>query len=200
MIGPNSPPADALTVGIPPAARTYNHGRAIEAITSASAVIASAAIEATTAAAEATATAAIASSSSSATARQRGRSRPADQNGRGAGDVDEQQSQRCEAAGQDIVAFSHSGISGSLPRHLDFGTVSLRRARQLSVQMRKTIFLLRFFRAVGTLLRRAGKVKLWPVYRGFLRCAVHLPECLLNADGCAPQNSGRSYGKATPAT
>jgi hypothetical protein len=33
-----------------------------------------------------------------------------------------------------------------------------------------------------------------------LHCAVHLPECLLNADGCALQDSERSYGKATPAT
>ena len=131
-IEPISPPADADAVGVPPAARTHDDGRAIEAITAA--IASAAAIEATAAAAidasHRLATAA------SAAARQRRRGRSADQNGRGAGDVDEQQSQRCEAAGQDIVAFSHSGISGSLPRHLDFGTISLRRARQLSVQMR----------------------------------------------------------------
>jgi len=33
-----------------------------------------------------------------------------------------------------------------------------------------------------------------------LRCAVHLPECMLNADDCALQNFERSYGNATPAT
>src|SRR3954452_6600234 len=133
VIEPRSPPADADAVDVPPAAGTT----AIEAVTSA---ITPTAIETTTAAAiEATATASKATAAKAPAASpatsQRGRSRPADQNGRGAGDVDEQQSQRCEAAGQDIVAFSHSGISGSLPRHLDFVTISLRRARQFSVQM-----------------------------------------------------------------
>jgi hypothetical protein len=33
-----------------------------------------------------------------------------------------------------------------------------------------------------------------------LRCAVHLPECFLNADGCVLQNSKTSYFNATPAS
>src|SRR5207237_6028849 len=123
-----SPAADASAVGGPPAARTRTNDNraAIEAI---------AATAAPTSAVAAPITAAPASASAAPLSLRR-RGRRADQNGRGAGHVDEQQSQRCEAAGQDIVAFSHSGISGSLPRHLDFGTISLRRARQLSVQMR----------------------------------------------------------------
>ena len=120
-IEPISPPADALAVGIPPAAGTWanNEGGAIVAITSA---IAAAPAPANTAR--------VSAAIASATAGLRGRGRPAYQNRRRAGDVDEQQSQRCEAARQDIVAFSHSRISGSLPKHLDFGTISLRRARQ----------------------------------------------------------------------
>src|SRR4029453_11325272 len=83
----------------------------------ASAVIASAAIEAAAAAAikattaaaiKATTAATAIASSPSAASCLRGRHCPAHQNRRGAGDVDEQQSQCCEAAGQDIVAFSHS--------------------------------------------------------------------------------------------
>ena len=66
-IGPKSPPADALTVGIPPAAGTHNDGSAIEAITAAI-ITTAAAIEATTATAIEAATAAIAAS---AAARQR---------------------------------------------------------------------------------------------------------------------------------
>ena len=77
----------------------------------------------------------------SATAGLRGRGRPAYQNRRRASDVDEQQSQRCEAARQDIVAFSHSKNLRVTSMHLDFGTTSLIRARKLSVQMRQTIFL-----------------------------------------------------------
>src|SRR6185369_10537366 len=98
-IEPMSPPADALAVGVPPATGTHHEGCAkAVAITSA---ISSAAIEATTATAIEAATAAIAAS---AATRLRRRGRSADQNGGGAGHVDEQQSKRCEAAGQDIVA------------------------------------------------------------------------------------------------
>jgi hypothetical protein len=86
-IEPMSPPADALAVGVPPAARTRYEGYT-EAIASAISSTA-AAIEATTTAAK-SATAAAAAASSAARFRRRGRS--ADQNGRGAGHVDEQQS------------------------------------------------------------------------------------------------------------
>jgi hypothetical protein len=128
-IEPMSPPADALAVGGPPAARTHYEGCA-EAITSA--ISSAAAIEATTAAAiDATA----AEASSATTVRLCRGGRRAYQNSRCADEVDEEQSQRCEAAGQDVVAFSHSRISRSLPKHLHFGTISLRRARKLSVQM-----------------------------------------------------------------
>jgi hypothetical protein len=110
VIEPGLPPADAHAVGVPPATRT-NHGRTIEAITSA--ITSTAAIEATTATAiETTTAAAKASATASAATCQRGCSCSAHQDGRGAGDIDEQQSQRCQAAGQNIVAFSHSKISG----------------------------------------------------------------------------------------
>jgi hypothetical protein len=77
----------------------------------------------------------MASAPASATARLRGRGRSAYQNRRRAGDVDEQQSQCCEAARQDIVAFSHWIISRSLSRQLNLGTFSLGRAGNHSVQM-----------------------------------------------------------------
>ncbi|MEH2517577.1 hypothetical protein V1279_003150 [Bradyrhizobium sp. AZCC 1610] len=136
---PISPPADAGAVGVPPAARTraYNNGPAIEAS-------ASAAIEATTAAAiEATATAI---ASSAASVRLCRRSRRANQNGRAARHVDEQQSQRCKAAGQDIVAFSHSRISRSLPSIWTSALSHLDARESLRFRCGKTIFSLRFFR------------------------------------------------------
>lgn len=150
-IEPTSPPANALAVGVPPAARTRanNDGRAVEAITSP-----------ITAAAASAVTARIAPASASSSAGLRGGGRSAYQNRRRADEVDEQQSQRCEAAGQDIVAFSHSRISRSLhstwtsaPSHLDAWA-------DIRFRCAKTIFLLRFFRAFGTLFRRGGKVKL----------------------------------------
>jgi hypothetical protein len=86
-----SPPADALAVGVPPAARTRYEGYT-EAIASAISS-AAAAIEATTAAAiDAAAAKSSSAAAASAAARQRRCGRSADQNGRGAGHVDEQQS------------------------------------------------------------------------------------------------------------
>src|SRR5258705_13076598 len=43
------------------------------------------------------------------------------QDGRGADDVDEHQSQRCKAAREDIVAFSHSSGSPVIPNTRTFG-------------------------------------------------------------------------------
>jgi hypothetical protein len=83
-----SPSADALAVGVPPAARTYDDGSAIEAI--ASAISSAAAIKATAATAIEAATAAVATATASVRLRWRGRRTY--QNGRGAGHVDEQQS------------------------------------------------------------------------------------------------------------
>jgi hypothetical protein len=153
-IEPKSPPADASAVGIPPAARTRTNddGGAIEAITSAIAPASATAVTAGVSARIAPA--------ASASVRLRGRGRSAYQNRRRADEVDEEQSQRCEAAGQDVVAFSHSRISGSLPCTWTSALSHLDARESFRFGCAKTIFLLRFFRAGGTLLRRGDKVKL----------------------------------------
>jgi len=180
-IDSGSPPANANAVGIPPAAGTgANVDRAaVEAVTSAIA-----AASAVTAAITACVSATITPAAAPASAGLCGRGRTTYQNSRRASDVDEQQSQRCEAARQDIVALSHSGISGSLPSIRTSALSRSRRARRSLVRMRKTIFVLRFLRAGGTLLRGACKVKL---QSDLLQISgVHLPEYLLNGeDGVA---------------
>lgn len=153
-IEPISPPADALTVCVPPTARTRanNEGGAIVAITSAIAAASASAVTAGVSARIAPAT--------PASVRLRRRGRSAYQNRRRADEVDEEQSQRCEAASQDVVAFSHSRISGTLPYIWTSALSHLDVRASFGFRCAKTIFLLRFFRASGTLLRRAGKVKL----------------------------------------
>ena len=68
----------------------------------------------------------------SAPLRLRRRRGGADQDGRGACDIDEQQSDCCEATSQDIVAFSHSEDLQSLPTSELMLTVSLGRATPAS--------------------------------------------------------------------
>jgi hypothetical protein len=52
----------------------------------------------------------------------------------------------------------------------------------------------------GTLLRREGKVRLWPVLRGFFVAPFIFLNVSLTPIGCALQDFQRNDGTATPAT
>jgi hypothetical protein len=102
-IEPRSIRADVAT---PAVAEVATSASDTDAAAPTSATTPTPATAAETAASETAAT--TTATSATATAGQCLRGRRADQDGRGADEIDEHQSHRCDAAGNDIVAFSHS--------------------------------------------------------------------------------------------